>query len=189
MYATFPSDKLLDGSLSDASTESLLSSLGFKEWKAARRHLQHIAAKSEQVHNSVTRLLPYLLMTLSTCADPDQALVNMGRFTDNAQAGEIFLQLEKNPRTIEILVSIFSGSQFLAEILLRNPENVQILTSRDRLSHQKTIKDFIDEGTDAIRDLPVTDQMNALKRYQKGELLRIGAGDLLSLYDLPAVTS
>ena len=30
--------------------------------------------------------------------------------------------LATNPRAVEILVTLFGGSQFLSEILLRNPE-------------------------------------------------------------------
>ena len=188
MYATFPADKLIDGDLSPASSQTLLSSLGFRDWKAAIRHLQHIAARSNEVRQVLIRLLSYLLMTLSACADPDQALINIERFVDNEYANEIFQHLEKSPRTLEILVTIFAGSQFLTEILLRDPRRLAMLTYREGLANQKNAQQFLEEGLKTMDDLEPSEQLNALRRYQKGELLRIGSSDLLSLYDLPAVT-
>ena len=188
MYATFPADKLLDGSLSESSTQVLLSSLGFHDWQGAQRHLQHIAAQSKTVSETLARLLPYLLITLSACADPDQALINFERFSSDEHVNEVFEQLEKNPRTLEILVTIFAGSQFLTEILLRDPRRLEMLTDREHLAHQKSAEEFLKEAVVGLEDLPSTEQINSLRRYQKGELLRIGASDLLSLYDLPAVT-
>ena len=42
-------------------------------------------------------------------------------------AGNYFLELGKNPRVIEILVTIFSASPFLTEILLRTPNALELL--------------------------------------------------------------
>jgi len=39
-----------------------------------------------------------------------------------------------------------------------------------------------------IRDAADDEKLNALRRYQRGEILRIGASDLLALYDLKTVT-
>jgi glutamate-ammonia-ligase adenylyltransferase len=188
MDMPLPVESLLDGSLASSSTQTLLSSLGFRDWQAAMRHLQHIAARGEEVRQSLTGLLPYLLVTLSACADPDQALINLERFTSGEHANEVFNNLEKSPRTLEILITIFAGSQFLTEILLRDPQRLGMLTDRERLAHQKSADEFHNEASGAIKELETSEQVNALRRYQKGELLRIGASDLLSLYDLPAVT-
>ena len=188
MYETIPAGKLLDGSLSDSSAQILLSSLGFHDWKTAQRHLQHIAARSKQASESLAKLLPYLLITLSACADPDQALINFERFSGDEHVNDVFEKLEQNPRTLEILVTIFAGSQFLTEILLRDPRRLVMLTDRERLAHQKSAEEFLKEATAGFDAISSTDQINALRQYQKGELLRIGASDLLSLYDLPAVT-
>lgn len=189
MHNSFPTDQLLNGSLSSEASQTLLIPLGFRDWQTAIRHLQRIAGQSEEIRHAMTELLPYLLMTLSNCADPDQALVNFERFTCHENANSIFEKLIKNPRTIEILVTIFAGSQFLTEILLRNPLRLDMLTNRTQLAHQKSIDEFQQEALSAMQALPAHERTNALRRYQKGELLRIGASDLLSLYDLPAVTS
>jgi glutamate-ammonia-ligase adenylyltransferase len=188
MYASFPTDKLLDGELSEAATQSLLTSLGFRDWQTALRHLQQISRRGSVVRQSLSSLLPYLLITLSACADPQQALINLERFSGDASVDEVFQQLSETPRTLEILVTIFAGSQFLTEILLRDPRRLAILTDRARLARQKSAEEFEREALQTLENLPASEQLDALRRYQRGELLRIGASDLLSLNDLPAVT-
>ncbi|MCX6068880.1 MAG: glutamine synthetase adenylyltransferase, partial [Chloroflexi bacterium] len=93
------------------------------------------------------------------------------------------------PRALEILATIFAGSQFLTEILLRDASHLDVLTNRELLARQKSAEEFHREAAQVLENPIPTEQLNALRRYQRGELLRIGASDLLSLYDLPAVTS
>ncbi|MEJ5225527.1 MAG: hypothetical protein WHV44_13810, partial [Anaerolineales bacterium] len=187
MYGSFPSDQLLSGALSEEATRALLTSLGFRDWAAALRHLQRIADRHPDARDALARLTPYLLITLSASADPDQALINLERLTESPQAGEILRQLEAAPRTIEILAAIFAGSAFLTEILLRDPSKLSLLADRARLARTKTSEQYHREADLAMQqsDSP----LDALRRYQRGELLRIGASDLLDLFDLPTVTA
>ncbi len=167
-----------------------LESIPFADPRSANSSLTRIAA-----HNTgFDSIAPGLLSALVTAADPDRSLVNFERFAENYGPGLIPV-LEQNPRVIEILVTLFSASQFLTEILLRNPQALGLLLDRQKLTHRKTIEQFQSEAEAAIRatsavalreSAPASD---ALRRYQHGELLRIGASDFLGLYDLPAVVS
>ena len=97
--------------------------------------------------------------------------------------------LAGNPRAVEILVVLFAGSQFLTEILLRNPESFERLLAYRRLAHPKSVEQLYTEAQSALAgSQDDATALDALRRYQSGELLRIGACDLLDLYDLPAVT-
>ncbi|MGC1376046.1 MAG: hypothetical protein WA821_07490, partial [Anaerolineales bacterium] len=163
-----------------------------------------MAAQTPEARPALLGLLPYLTAALASCADPDQALINMERFcrggseTDrggsetrpnNNPAAETFRQLSGNPRAVEILITIFAGSLFLTEILLRDPAQLETLTQRERLVRQKKAADYRGEALQAMQGLQPAAQLDSLRRYQRGELLRIGASDLLNLYDLPAVTA
>ena len=56
-------------------------------------------------------------------ADPDRVIASLERFVARFGDGLPMLNfLAGNPRAVEILVALFAGSQFLTEILLRNPE-------------------------------------------------------------------
>lgn len=189
MLTSFPTAELLDGTLPEYDTKTLLISLGFHDWQAALRNLKHIAARDAGARPLLESILPHLFTTLSESADPDQSLVNFERFASSGNAGEIFYKLRENPRALEILVTVFSGSQFLTEILVRNPRHLDVLTNREQLARQKSAQDFYNEAVQWMQNPVPAEQLNDLRRYQRGELLRIGASDLLDLYDLPAVTA
>lgn len=129
------------------------------------------------------------LLALSTGADPDRSLVNFERLLEN-YGPSLVDWLYENPRVIEILVTLFSASHFLTEILLRNPQSISLLLDRQELTRRKTIEQIQSEAEAVIRsgksDL---DKKDALRLYQQSELLRIGASDFLDFYDLRAVVS
>src|SRR5258706_1312570 len=186
MDLPYPAEQILNGSLPEEGAQALIAALGFADPPAGVRRLQHLAAQNADAQQALASLLPHLLAALAGCADPDQALINMERFASGAHASETFRQLVENPRTVEILITIFAGSQFLTEILLRDPQHLMVLTRRERLARQKKSDEFHNE---AMQSMTPAGQLNSLHRYQRGEILRIGASDLLDLYDLPAVTS
>lgn len=178
-----PLDQLLNGS------PTALAALGVTDTAAAARHLQHMAGQSDAARQALGRLLPHLSSALAGSADADQALINMERFASGDRAAETFQRLAENPRAVEILVTIFAGSQFLTEILLRDPLQLETLTQRERLARQKSAEEYHNEALQAMEGFAAITQLDALRRYQRGEILRIGASDLLHLYDLPALTA
>ncbi|KPL72986.1 hypothetical protein ADM99_05700 [Leptolinea tardivitalis] len=135
------------------------------------------------------QITPIFLSVLGTAADPDRSLVNFERFIENYGVDLIPL-LEENTRVIEILITLFSASHFLTEILLRNPRSVDLLLDRQKLTQRKTIEQIQTEAEAAVRTASTDiEKKDALRRYQQNELLRIGASDFLDLYDLSAVVS
>ena len=189
MTILIPAPQLLDGTLPEPAAQSLLTALGFHDWQAAQRQIRHLAAQAPEAHYTLESLLPAILTTLAASADPDQALVNFERFASGVPGGEIFEKLRENPRILEILATIFAGSQFLTEILLRTPALLEMLINRTELARQKSAEDFQLEASRSLEDPSPVEQLDRLRRYQRGELLRIGASDLLDLYDLAAVTA
>ena len=139
---------------------------------------------------SVREFLPHLLAALANAADPDRVIASLERFVARFEDGLPMLNfLAGNPRAVEILVVLFAGSQFLTEILLRNPELFERLLAYRRLARPKSVEQLYMEAQSALAgSQEEAAALDALRRYQSGELLRIGACDLLDLYDLPAVT-
>jgi len=130
---------------------------------------------------------PHLDTALASAADPQRSLVYLERLLESADES-LLPTLVKNPRVIESLVTIFSGSQFLTEIILRNPKNVNLLRHRKALTQRKSPEQIHSETTKTISGMAEAEKLDAIRRYQRGELLRIGASDLLDLYDLRTVT-
>jgi glutamate-ammonia-ligase adenylyltransferase len=183
------SQDLLHGQLNDDEVKALLSPARFADWRAAHRCLLRLADEV-QTPQSLARLLPHLLTTLSGAANPDQVLVNLERFAHSATDKlATFDYLASNPRAVEILVALFAGSQFLTEILLCNPEYFERLMGLRGLAQHKSVEELYAE-TQVVRSEAAGQpalQLDALRRFQRWELLRIGACDLLNLFDLPAV--
>ncbi len=181
---------LLDGQLDESAAQALLATAGFTDWRSALRWLQQ-SSDEPAARAALAACFPHLLTALATAASPDGALISFERFARaTTTPRELFDFLRENPRMIEMLVMLFSGSQFLTEILLRNPEYFQRFAERRELAQPKTVAQLYAEAYQALAPFTeLDDQLNALRRFQRWELLRIGASDFFALFDLPTVTS
>ena len=170
----------------ETRSRSMLQTLGFADWKAARTILRRLESGPGQ---NLAGIFSYLMAALDAAADPYRSLVNFERFADNYGTG-LFTELEKNPRVIEILITLFSVSPFLTEILLRTPDALDLLSHRQSLTERKTIEQYQTETIATFRSVQTgAEKLDTLRRYQRRQLLRIGASDFLDLYDLRAVFS
>jgi glutamate-ammonia-ligase adenylyltransferase len=180
---------VLTSEVSESDAKRLLSAAGFVDWQMALRRLREIGTDDES-RGSLANVLPNLLIALSDAATPDASLLNFERYIQSVpDRGVILRYLASRPRAVEILVKLFVGSQFLTEILLRNPDYLAKLTDHKRLAEIKSRQHFQLEARDqADRAEGVDAKLDALRRYQRWELLRIGACDAFGLFDLKSVT-
>ncbi len=171
----------------------LFAAVEFTDREAAHQRLQRLTDEA-QPPSLWEGCLPELLRALADAAHPDRALLNFERFAHSVpDRQDLYRFLTAHPRTIELLVRLFSGSQFLTEILLRHPEYLERLVHPRRLAQPKTLRQFVEEAQAAVAALTAEDggeraALDALRRFQRWELLRIGVCDLLDLLDLPTVT-
>ena len=182
-------DDILGGLHSETAAQPHLMQSGFADWRAAYRSLQHLAG-GPQRREAVGKFLPHLLVSLGSAADPDRVLFSLERFVDHFDDPlHILTTLANNPRSVEIMVALFAGSQFLTEIVLRNPDYFERLVAYRSLAAPKSVEQYYTEAQDAIIGLAgPSEALDGLRRFQSWELLRIGACDILDLYDIPAVT-
>ncbi|MFQ5610596.1 MAG: glutamine synthetase adenylyltransferase [Anaerolineae bacterium] len=181
---------ILDEQLAADEARNLLEPIGFRDPAGAAGTLRRMAGNLE-TRPALADSLPALLLALSEAAHPDRVLVNLERFTRRVEdRPALFRLFAANPRAIEILVTLFAGSQFLTEILLRTPEYFERLVRHQHLARSKSPADF-KAGIQVARagSAHPEQQLDALRRLQRWELLRIGACDLLGLLDLPTVTA
>ena len=184
-----PLDLVLGEDLSPAEVREVLSPLGFADWRAADRNLQRVAGEPPD-RLAFAEIFPALLDHLSTSADPDMALNNFERFVAaGGNRATLFRYLSTDPRLMEILIVLFAGSQFLSDVLIRNPEYFVLLADQGHRTIQKTREEFVRE-----RDAVLTPfrspraKLDALRRFQRRALLTIGAADLTGELDLMGVT-
>ncbi len=181
--------ELVENNATEALLEQVIASIPFTNPPGVRHTFLHIAAE-KGCEPLLSVLLPHLREALIHAADPDRVVASFERFVQRfASAREILEILVGNPRAVEILVVLFAGSQFLTEIMLRNPVMFERLVAYRRMARPKSIEQLYSEAQSALDGAPAyLEQLDALHRFQSWELLRIGACDLLDLYDLPAVT-
>lgn len=167
----------------------MLTAVGFADRQKARHRLESLC-DDETCRVALGDCLPMLMAALSETATPDGSLINFERYVQSVgDRRDLFRYLAANPRAVEILVKLFVGSQFLTEILLKNPDYLERLTLHKRLAEFKYREQFFFEACGAAAGAgDLAAQFDALRRYQKWELLRIGACDSFGLFDLKNVT-
>jgi len=172
-----------------AAERDALSQLGFEDVPIAIQRLQTLCADDEQ-RTLCALFLPTLFYALAEAATPDGSLLNFQRYVQCVpDRVRLFKELSEHPRAVEILVKLFVGSQFLTEILLRNPQYLDELTQHKRLAEFKSREDFVEQGRKEIEDkTDITDVMAQLRRFHQWELLRIAACDRFGLMDLKTGT-
>ena len=176
--------------LSEDEVRRLLTAANFTDWKQAWSRLREICGGDGACETAFGEFLPILLVSLSEAATPDGSLINFERFVQSVpDSARLLNYLASNPRAVEILVKLFVGSQFLTEILLRNPEYLERLTNHKRLAEYKSRPEFFHEAEQSIAGATDIDgKLDALRRFQHWELLRIGACDAFGLFDLRYAT-
>lgn len=121
---------------------------------------------------------------------PESSLANFLRLLEaTAESADWATYLVEHPRALEILVKLFVGSQHLTDILVREPDLLRELTQQRRLADVKSRDDFLTAARQATAgETDAWRQLQQLRRFQRGELLRIGAADTFSLLDLRSTT-
>jgi len=174
--------------LTEAAALVVIKPFSFAEPAVVARGLARVARGFPQ--ETCVAYLPHLLQALAATSDAGRVLASLERFIESYPNRAILSELLiEQPRAVEILVLIFASSQYLTEILLRRPEQVHLLLDHRRLSLKKSPEHYTREALAATAGAGgSTGRLDTLRRWQHGELLRIGAGDLLGHLDLTALT-
>lgn len=182
-------DLLLRQQLNQEEIAGLLQNLNFKDWQAAKRSLLRMA-ETEEIIEELKQLLPFLLDAISSSANPNHTLINFEQFLSGiSDKLDMLRYLVDEPRMIEILISLFSSSQFLTEILFRHPEYFEQFKDRRQLAMVKTVHQFVVDALTSIQtEGAYSEKLDKLRKFQRKELLRIGASDLMGLLDFQTVT-
>jgi glutamate-ammonia-ligase adenylyltransferase len=164
----------------------LLSEWGLHDVERGQRNLKHLAdvlcveALAELCH-PLSRLLP-------RCADADMALNNFERFLVSA-GGSLQLPalMEGRARTLETVLQLFSTSQFFSDLLIANPDYLDMLRIPLRSSPSRTemLAQLQGEVDAAFEDSAV---LRAFRKFRQKQMLRIGTNDVIRDRPLEEIT-
>ena len=176
--------KDIDGSARVASLEQL-ASFGFRDAEGALARLKSLSGTSNSAD-----CLSRFLRAVTDMAEADELLVDFERYVlRSGDREDLYQFLIDNPRALEMLVKLFAGSRYLTETLLRDPMALRRLIQHKLLADLKSREEFVDAALDAAKtEASFSEKMDALRRFQRSELLRIGTCDAFGLVDFRAAT-
>ncbi len=167
--------------LSDAVPEELahraLAERGFADPARALLNLRRIGGEDRILF---ARLAIIACDVLARRPDPDMALNNWERFLQALPDPAAHLrQILSQPMRLEILLSIFSASQFFADTLVRDPALLESIARPDVINARRLSPQIAAEMRDISRSSPGPEEWrDSLRRFRRREILRIGARDI-----------
>lgn len=141
------------------------------------RQLEEMAA-SAGIHPSAFR--QRLARDLHDVADARRAVNNLQRFLGVSFTTSMLNDFQSHPILQQVALQLFSQSQFLSDILVRDPELFRWLTATGELTRSKSVTEARSEARAAMAPFErIEKRLDALKRFHRRELLRIGAKEIL----------
>ena len=185
-----PTPIILASGLEPGQVEAILRSYGLDRIQEADANLQLMAGDPHQ-RRQLADILPALLEAIGRTADPDQALNHWERWLASGVSRSSILEyLRSSPRMLDLVCVIFGNSDSLAFTLVRDPlllywlaEQHVLSTAPTRTGMERTIRQQL--GLVTATEL----KLDALRRFRRREMLRIGVRDLLRLADVQETTA
>jgi glutamate-ammonia-ligase adenylyltransferase len=150
------------------------------------RNLTHLAQAIGA--DTLRELTIPLARFLPRCPDPDMALNNLERFLANpAGAQQLRRLLEARGRALETLLQLLSTSQNFSDLLVANPDFIDMLRvplrrSPSRVELEEQLKAEVDA---AFENSAV---LRAFRRFRQRQVLRIGTNDVIRDRPLEEIT-
>lgn len=169
---------------------ALLAPYGFRDVTRADANIQAIAGEPH-IRRLLAKILPDLLAMAAETADPDQVLNYWERFIEaGINRAQIFEYLDGSPRMLHLLCAIFGNSESLAQTLIRDPLLVYWLAEERVLTRRpsRATLDLVLKGA-LTNVMSIELKLEALRRFKRREMLRIGVRDLLRLADVRETTA
>lgn len=185
-----PTPLLFAAGLDPQEVERLLRPYGVTDWREADANIQSLAG-DPLTRQKLGAILSDLLAGIADTADPDRALVHWDRYVQaTLNRGTLYDYLRGSPRLLHYLCVIFGNSPAMADTLIRDPTLVYWLSSPgvlDQAPTRHSLRTALDAmlGNVTVKEL----QLDALRRFKRREMLRIGMRDLLRLASVPETTT
>ena len=173
-------DVALSSELPDAVVAAILRRSGFHNVGRAAYNLRRLLGETEAERDLFCQLVVMAEPLLRCSADADMALNNWERFARAVISPQSFHQgLLREPQQLEIFLGMMGASQFLADVLVRNPESFFWVFEPTQLLRTKERDTMARELAGETAGLGQHEHMlNALRRARRRQLLRIGTRDL-----------
>ncbi len=168
--------------------EGWLAKLGVRDPRHAGRDLRDLfdRAGAGQIE-LISQIAIQLDEVLPRCSEPGMALANLERFVAAQPVPQpVLRKLAESIKTTELLLQVFSTSQYLSDVLIRDPGLLDWLQAGpERPDREALIADLW-----STLDGPQTDAQQALtiRRFRSRQTLRIGYNDIVRGLPVEVIT-
>ena len=184
-----PRPLILAFGLEPERVAEILRAYGIRHVAEADANLQAMAGEPHH-RQKLAEILPLLLETAGRTADPDQALNHWERLLSSVSRASVLEYLRMSPRMVDLLSTLFGNSDSLAFTLIRDPMLIYWLgdpSVLDAPPHRGGLNQTLATGLTSVSAKDY--QLDALRRFKRREMLRIGVRDLLRLATVPETTA
>ncbi|MFH1964694.1 MAG: hypothetical protein ABIJ42_04055 [Acidobacteriota bacterium] len=175
-------DLLLSSALDESEISHFLKQFGFQDPAGADQCIQKMVDITGDPF-LLSNITDRLLEALANSADPDSAIKGLVTFFEALPNLSQFIHVSmENPAILEVAATVAGGSEFLTLILLRNPRYIYWLMEKGNLQLRREPDYFKIEASRVLEITPdIKSCLEALQRFQRREILRIGTQDLLRI--------
>lgn len=131
-----------------------------------------------------------LVAQLVVLPSPEFALVHLDRFIESTFSASSFIHdVVQHPVLLELFFRLVCSSNYLADVLVRDPELFRWITSTESVSDDEGTPSYMDSSRETFARFQSHDRrLDALKRFQRRTLLRIAMRDIMGKADLKQTT-
>ncbi|MCK5619433.1 MAG: hypothetical protein KAJ17_08530 [Candidatus Krumholzibacteria bacterium] len=163
-----------------------LSEIGFDASPAVAESFFEVASRlcikeAKEDEGSRTARFSDLVLACLDTPSPVSALTNVGRFLENAGSPAVFLDtIAQAPPLVEMLITTFGSSQYMADILIRNPGYLYWLMDASTWEEPDTVEAYAETlRQESSVFQSAGGRLDAIRRAHRQALLKIGVRDLL----------
>jgi glutamate-ammonia-ligase adenylyltransferase len=183
--ARVPGEQLALGS---EAAGTWLRALGFADPDGALRHLAALTGGVSRSASMQRYLLPVVLQTLASAADPDAGLLAYRQVSEALGGNQWFLRLLRDEGQVaERLALLLGSSQYVAGLLTRTPEALRLLARDEELVPRPAAALTSAWRQSVARAGDAAEGVRVLRGLRRTELLRIACADLLGQLDVVGV--
>jgi glutamate-ammonia-ligase adenylyltransferase len=165
-----------------------LSALGFTDADAALRHIEALTAGLSRRAALQRALLPVLLEDFADAPQPDAGLLAYRKLSEELGSTPWYLRLLRDGDLVASrLAYVLGSSRYVARMLGRAPEALQLLGSLDQLAPRERAELTATMSESAGRQDGVDTAVAAVRAVRRHELLRSAFADLLQVSDIAEV--
>ena len=170
------SNTLFDEEFSDTELKELMSGAGLKDIDKALRNIRAIkdsifSFQTLRGRRLLSEILPVFVDSALRSGNSDVALNHVQSFAELLSTNESYLEVfSKNRSLIDLIVYVFSQSNYLSKLLMARPQNLEMIGWQETL--RKSLAALKNEIRSSLTDgSPVSDAVRILKQMEE---IRIG---------------